>query len=167
MADVSTLLLDAAPGSPAVGEAVVKDAAPAARTLLKALSDVQPVSFPGVAPLLASGPLALALGATALRGIAASLADFGVPELEASQYEQKIREGGVLISLCSGNPDQSDRARTIFRSSGAEIIRTIMVVPLRGLLRVNRASEFASSPPHSRPYGRSLMRPRVKTPVAP
>lgn len=152
-ADISVLLLDHSGGGsdPAPIPAALADpvAAPAPdpvgdSALRNSLAGLGPLLIPGFPPLLVAGPLAAALNATPMGGIAGGLVDFGVPELEAARYESKIRAGGVLVSLRAENPDQTDRGRTIFRAAGAEDIRTIMVIHNRSGLRPPPLDGFAS-----------------------
>lgn len=84
------------------------------------------IAVPGVAPLIASGPIVAALaGAGALgivAGIVGALIGMATPEYEARRYEGRIRHGGVLLSVHCDNRDWVKRARRILRSTGAEEI---------------------------------------------
>lgn len=88
----------------------------------------QTLAIPAVGSLVAIGPVTEVLGAVASYGIAGGLREFGVPSVEASRYELRIKEGGVFLSIRTENPDKSDRAREIFAAEGAEEIRTLMAV---------------------------------------
>jgi hypothetical protein len=46
----------------------------------------------------------------------------GIPEYEATQYEGKLREGNILISVHTEDSTERDRAKTIFDRDGAEAI---------------------------------------------
>ncbi len=69
-----------------------------------------------------------ALGGAALGGavggIAGALIGLGIPEYEAKRYEGKIKDGNVLISVHTENRDEINRAKDIFKNSGAEDIST-------------------------------------------
>jgi hypothetical protein len=80
--------------------------------------------IPGIGPVLAGGALATALAGAAAGavagGLVGTLAGLGVPESEAREYEQAIKEGGVLVTVRSGNDREVERARDILRRAGAE-----------------------------------------------
>jgi hypothetical protein len=46
----------------------------------------------------------------------------GIPEYEAKQYEAKIKEGNILISVHTENSEERDRAKEIFERAGAHDI---------------------------------------------
>jgi uncharacterized membrane protein len=62
-----------------------------------------------------------ALGA-AVGGVAGALVGMGIPEYEAKQYEGKIREGNILISVHTEDSKEIDRAKEIFTRAGAHDI---------------------------------------------
>jgi len=70
----------------------------------------------GAAAPLVVGPLAAALaglGAGAVGGgIVGALVGAGIPEVHAKEYEQKLRDGGILVSVRAAMGDAS-RARII------------------------------------------------------
>jgi hypothetical protein len=172
--DISVLLLSSAPGTDGAAvpdpapltDATLGKAAKAAAAMLKSLPGIDALVVPGCPPLLAAGPMGAAVGGASRRGLAAGLVDFGLPELEASQYEAKIRSGSVLISLRAENPDQSDRARVIFRAAAAEDIRTIMVVPHRGSDAGRYTDGVSPSGYFAQRYGRSGGRSSARKAVA-
>ena len=65
------------------------------------------LTIPGIGPVLAAGPLAAALGSTALGagigaaagGLVGSLVGAGVPESQANYYAEGVRRGGTLVSI--------------------------------------------------------------------
>jgi hypothetical protein len=79
--------------------------------------------IPGLGPLIAAGPiLAMVSGAAAgaaVFGLAGGLIGMGIPEVEAKQYEGKIQEGNILISVHVEDADQRARARKILEHHGA------------------------------------------------
>lgn len=92
------------------------------------LAGIGALAVPGVGPLIAAGPIMAALsgaavGATA-GGIVGSLVGMGIPEYEAKRYQNRIREGRILIAVHSENSDQTRTAKQIFEDSGAEDIAT-------------------------------------------
>ena len=118
----------AARGASAAKKAVPTPSAGAVRSILTLIAGVGSRVIPGVAPLIAAGPIAAAIGETTVGGVAGGLTDFGVPQSEARRYEDRIKVGQILLSIHTENPDKSDQARAIFSSAGAEDICTLMVV---------------------------------------
>ena len=55
----------------------------------------------------------------AVGGISGALIGLGIPEYEAKQYEGKIKEGNILISVHSENGDEVKPAKEIFEQAGA------------------------------------------------
>jgi uncharacterized membrane protein len=62
-----------------------------------------------------------AVGA-AVGGLAGTLIGLGIPEIQAKQYEGKIKGGNVLISVHSEDSAETKRAKEIFERAGAEDI---------------------------------------------
>ena len=62
-----------------------------------------------------------AVGAAA-GGLTGALVGLGIPEYEAKQYEGKILEGNMLISVHTEDGDEVDRAKEIFQREGAQDI---------------------------------------------
>src|SRR5689334_319694 len=64
------------------------------------------LAIPGIGPLLAAGPLAAAIGGTAVGvtagavtgGLVGALTSLGVPEAEAGVYAEAVRRGGALVT---------------------------------------------------------------------
>lgn len=90
------------------------------------LAGVGSLAIPGLGPLIAAGPIMGALsGATVggtLGGLTGALIGMGVPELEAKQYEGKVKTGSCLLSVHSENSDQTKRAKEIFERNKAQDI---------------------------------------------
>jgi hypothetical protein len=87
------------------------------------LAGIGSLTIPGLGPFIAAGPLAAAiagLGAgAAVGGVAGALIGLGIPEDEAKEYEKKIKQGNVLVSAHSTDPEQCERAEEIFERLGA------------------------------------------------
>lgn len=96
------------------------------------------VTIPGVGALLIGGPLAAALGLTGTAAITVSAAatgavaggllgalmGLGLPEEDARIYEERIREGGILLAV----PATSGRVGQvidILEDNGADQIRSV------------------------------------------
>ena len=84
------------------------------------------LAIPGVGPLIAAGPIVAALSGAAVGaavgGVGGALVGMGIPELEAKQYEGKVRDGNILISVHTDDADEASRARDIFKRQTAESI---------------------------------------------
>jgi uncharacterized membrane protein len=84
------------------------------------------LAIPGVGPFIAAGPIMAALGGAAIGaaggGIAGSLIGFGIPELEAKQYETRVKGGNILFSVHTENAAERKKAEEIFERGGAEDI---------------------------------------------
>ncbi|MBX6350411.1 MAG: hypothetical protein IRZ11_02720 [Clostridia bacterium] len=86
------------------------------------LASAGAIAIPGIGPLLALGPLAATLGGAAAGGLAGGLVDYGIPEAEGRQYEERVKRGDIL-AVVSGARDVDEAAR-ILRENGAEDVRT-------------------------------------------
>ena len=62
-----------------------------------------------------------AVGAT-IGGIAGALVGMGIPEYEAKQYEAKVKDGNILISVHSRDGDDTNRIKDIMKDAQAEDI---------------------------------------------
>jgi hypothetical protein len=92
------------------------------------LVGVGSLAIPGVGPLIAAGPILAALSGIALGGAAGgltgALVGLGIPEYEAQQYEGKLREGNLLLSVHAEDSDEASRIRQIMTEEKAESIST-------------------------------------------
>jgi uncharacterized membrane protein len=90
------------------------------------LIEIGSLAIPGVGPFIAAGPIMAALAGAAVGaaagGLTGALVGLGIPEYEATQYEGKIREGSILISVHADEGDEVDRATEIFKREGAHDI---------------------------------------------
>jgi hypothetical protein len=86
------------------------------------------LAIPGLGPFIAAGPIMAALGGGAIGagigGITGALVGLGVPEYEAKQYEGKVKEGGILVSVHTDSPDKAKDAKRILREAGAHDVST-------------------------------------------
>ncbi|MBI5172266.1 MAG: hypothetical protein HY986_05225 [Candidatus Melainabacteria bacterium] len=86
------------------------------------LAGLGALAIPGIGPLVVAGPIVAALtgvgiGATT-GGITGGLIGLGIPEYEAKQYEGKIREGNILLSVHTEKPLEIKLAKEIFKTGG-------------------------------------------------
>lgn len=84
------------------------------------------LAIPGLGPFIAAGPIIAALAGMgvggAVGGIAGALIGLGIPEHEAKRYEIRVKEGGILLSVHSDNPEWMKRAKEVLERTGAEDI---------------------------------------------
>ncbi|WP_312437148.1 hypothetical protein [Janthinobacterium sp.] len=86
------------------------------------------LAIPGVGPFIAAGPIMAALGGAAIGGaaggIVGGLVGMGIPELEAKQYDDKVRNGNILISVHTETSDQIKVVKEIFERANAQDIKS-------------------------------------------
>ena len=87
------------------------------------LAGIGALAIPGLGPFIAAGPIMAALSGAAvgatIGGITGALIGLGIPELEAKQYEKKIRDGNILISVHTDDSEERSRAKEILEREGA------------------------------------------------
>jgi hypothetical protein len=90
------------------------------------LAGIGTLAIPGVGPLVAAGPIMAALSGAAaggaIGGMAGALVGFGFPEYEAKQYEGKVKNGNILISVHTEDSKERHAAKEIFDEANAEDI---------------------------------------------
>jgi hypothetical protein len=90
------------------------------------LAGIGSIAIPGIGPLLAAGPVMAALSSAAaggaIGGIAGALVGYGFPEYEAKQYEGKVKNGNILISVHTEDSRERGAATEIFDDANAEDI---------------------------------------------
>jgi len=93
------------------------------------LAGIGALAIPGVGPLVAAGPIMAALSGAAVGGavggVTGALIGMGIPEFEAKQYEGKIKEGNILISIHTSNRDQVQTAKAVMNEAGATDVSTV------------------------------------------
>ncbi len=91
------------------------------------LAGIGVLAIPGAGPFIAAGPIMAALSGaaigTSVGGITGGLIGLGIPEYEAKQYEGKLREGNILLSVHTKNSDEAKRAEDILKANGANDIK--------------------------------------------
>jgi hypothetical protein len=79
------------------------------------------LAIPGIGPIVAAGPLAVALTGAAVGaaggGLLGALTGMGVPEEEARWYEAEVGRGGTLVTVSADGG--YERARRILQDHGA------------------------------------------------
>lgn len=95
------------------------------------------ISIPGLGPLLIGGPIASALGLTGAAattisgaltgalagGLVGALVSLGVPEEDARIYEDRVREGAILVAVPVRERNE-DEVRALLEDNGAERVRS-------------------------------------------
>ena len=88
------------------------------------LAGIGLLAIPGVGPFVAAGPIMAALSGAAVGaavgGIAGALIGLGIPEVEARQYEAKLKEGNVLISVHTDDDSTAEKALNVLREAHAQ-----------------------------------------------
>ena len=84
------------------------------------------LAIPGVGPLIAAGPILAALSGAAaggaVGGLAGGLVGLGIPEYEAKQFEGKVKNGNILISVHTEDSKERSVAKEIFDNAHADDI---------------------------------------------
>ena len=87
------------------------------------LSGVGAIAIPGLGAFIAAGPIVAMLSAAAagatVGGLTGALLGYAVPEFEATQYESKLRDGNILISVHTESVVQQAHVRDILDRNGA------------------------------------------------
>ena len=90
------------------------------------LAGLGALAIPGVGAFIAAGPIMAALSGAALGaatgGAIGGLIGFGMPEIEAKVYEEKLRTGNYLIAVHALDEEQIAQASGIFTEAGAQDI---------------------------------------------
>lgn len=83
--------------------------------------------IPGIGPVLAAGALAGVLGGAliggSIGGIAGALVGSGLPQTEASEYEEQVRGGQSVITVYAPDSQMLQNAGNIFLRQGATNLR--------------------------------------------
>lgn len=84
------------------------------------------LAIPGVGPIIAAGPLAIALGSAgvgaAAGGMIGALTGLNIPEADAKVYEAGVRQGKTLV-VVEADDEEAERAREILDARGARLER--------------------------------------------
>lgn len=98
------------------------------------LAGLGAISVPGLGALVAAGPLLAGLSGAAagaaVGGVAGALIGMGIPEIEAKQYEGKLRQGKILLSIHVEDGEERDRAKQVLTRNGVSDIATATEKPV-------------------------------------
>jgi hypothetical protein len=96
--------------------------------LLGWLVGIGALAIPGIGPIVAAGALATTLGGAAIGaatgGLIGALVDLGIPEEEASYYQEGIGRGGMLLTINANSDAQLYEANEIMRRNNGTDVRT-------------------------------------------
>ncbi|NLL47459.1 MAG: hypothetical protein GX249_02650 [Firmicutes bacterium] len=87
------------------------------------LAGVGALAIPGIGPIVAAGPLAGVLSGAVTGGVAGGLIDLGIPEERGRQYEQNLKQGGIL-AVIETSDDKVNDASSILRQNGAKDVES-------------------------------------------
>jgi len=90
------------------------------------LAGLGALAIPGLGPLVAAGPLMAALGGAGIGavsgGIVGALTGWGFSEADARTYENRVREGDILLTVEIPDGEDAGIAETILRQAGGESV---------------------------------------------
>ena len=125
------------------------------------------IAIPGIGPIVAAGPLAVALSAAAgagvgaaagavTGGLAASLIDLGVPESQVDFYGEAIRRGSTMVSVIAEETRVTEAMRILNRHNPYDVehrARQWSQDGWKGYASSSEASEsMTTSESHARRY---------------
>lgn len=79
--------------------------------------------IPGVGPIIAAGPLASFLTGLVGGGLVGGLVDFGIPEERGQYYEERVKQGDLLVTI-KANEEEVSQVSRVFRQHGAEEVES-------------------------------------------
>ena len=89
------------------------------------LAGLAMITVPGLGPVIAAGPLAVALGATGvgavLGGLLGGLTSLGVPDDHAGLYAEGVRRGGSLVVVKTDSAHEQAASSTLREHSPVDI----------------------------------------------
>ena len=107
------------------------------------LAGIGALAIPGVGPFIAAGPIMAALSGAAvgaaIGGIAGALIGMGIQEYEAKQYESKVRNGNILVSVHVNDTDNASRIKDIMKNAQAEDISVTGEAGMSGKSKIKEA----------------------------
>jgi hypothetical protein len=96
--------------------------------LLGWLVGIGALAIPGIGPIVAAGALATTLGGAAIGaaagGLIGALVDLGIPEEEATFYQEGVTRGGMLLTVHAESDAQLYQANEVMRRNNGTDVRT-------------------------------------------
>lgn len=77
------------------------------------------LAIPGIGPVLLAGPLATAITGAIVGGFLGSMSGWGVHADHVREYEQRVRDGAILV-VVNGTPQQLADAQRMLNESNAQ-----------------------------------------------
>jgi hypothetical protein len=91
---------------------------------LGVLAGIGLLAIPGLGPFIAAGPIMAGLAGLgvggAVGGVTGALIGMGIPEFEAKRYEDRLKKGGILLSVHCDTSEEIKRAKEVLERTGAE-----------------------------------------------
>ncbi|MCL6477142.1 MAG: general stress protein [Peptococcaceae bacterium] len=79
------------------------------------------LAIPGIGPLVAAGPIASLLSGAATGGIAGGLADFGIPKERGRFFEDKVKQGSILVAVRCDDDKAEEASRILNQYGGRDV----------------------------------------------
>jgi len=79
------------------------------------------IAIPGVGPIVAAGPIAGMLTGVAGGGISGALIDLGIPMERGQFFEDRIKQGSVLVSVQSDSRKADEAERLLKKLGGSDV----------------------------------------------
>lgn len=93
------------------------------------LAGIGSLALPGLGPFIAAGPLMAALSGSGVGGgvglLVGAFSGMGIPEYEAKMYENRLKMGGILVSVVCKTDNEVEQANELFEKNGIEDISII------------------------------------------
>ena len=91
---------------------------------LGVLAGVGLLAIPGLGPFIAAGPIMAGLAGLgvggAVGGVTGALIGMGIPEFEAKRYEDRLKNGGILLSVHCDTAEEIKRAKELLERTGGQ-----------------------------------------------
>jgi len=79
------------------------------------------LAIPGFGPLIAAGPIAAMVSGAATGGIAGGLADYGIPADKGREFEGRIKQGKIMVSVRADDNRSADAAQGLRQAGGENV----------------------------------------------
>lgn len=79
------------------------------------------LAIPGIGPLVAAGPIAGLLSGAATGGIAGGLTDYGIPAERGRFYEDRIKQGDIIVAVRCDNNKAEEASRVLSQYGGKDV----------------------------------------------
>ncbi|HZK19000.1 MAG TPA: hypothetical protein VFD15_06770 [Clostridia bacterium] len=79
------------------------------------------IAIPGIGPIVAAGPIAGMLTGIAGGGVAGALVDLGIPEERGQFFEDRVKQGDVLVSVQSDSRKADEAEKLLEELGGSNV----------------------------------------------